>query len=215
LAAIYASLYWMPPLVNFLRDRNLLRLTVGLAFVAAAAAVAIRVRRRRPGWREALTVGAFVPLYAVLLARMERAEEAFHFLEYGAVAALAYGALEERRRAALETVDLRRAAPAAARPGAAPSAKGASDSPAAAAPPSDSPAGRLRPLAPALAAVLATTAAGWLDEGIQAVLPNRYYDHRDVVFNGAAAAAAVAALAARGWARRRDRAAGGCVAEPR
>lgn len=35
-------------------------------------------------------------------------------------------------------------------------------------------------------AALFTVAAGWLDEGIQAVLPNRYYDLRDVGFNALA-----------------------------
>ena len=35
-------------------------------------------------------------------------------------------------------------------------------------------------------AALFTVAAGWLDEGIQALLPNRYYDLRDVGFNALA-----------------------------
>lgn len=44
----------------------------------------------------------------------------------------------------------------------------------------------------ALGACLFTGAAGWVDEGIQAVLPNRYYDLRDVAFNAAAGAMALA-----------------------
>lgn len=34
-----------------------------------------------------------------------------------------------------------------------------------------------------LTAALATLASGWLDEGIQALIPSRYYDLRDVAFN--------------------------------
>lgn len=36
------------------------------------------------------------------------------------------------------------------------------------------------------AAAVFTVAAGWLDEGIQALLPSRYYDLRDVGFNALA-----------------------------
>ena len=51
------------------------------------------------------------------------------------------------------------------------------------------------PLAPAPLAVLLTAAAGWLDEGIQHLVPNRYYDLRDVGFNAFAGALAVALAA--------------------
>ena len=40
---------------------------------------------------------------------------------------------------------------------------------------------------PWLIALILTSGAGWLDEGIQKFLPNRYYDLRDVAFNVAAA----------------------------
>jgi VanZ family protein len=56
-----------------------------------------------------------------------------------------------------------------------------------------------------VAAVLLAGAAGWVDEAIQALLPNRVYDLRDVAFNTLAAAAAIAALALRDAARARDR----------
>ena len=36
---------------------------------------------------------------------------------------------------------------------------------------------------PTILALLLTLAAGWLDEGIQKLLPNRYYDIRDVALN--------------------------------
>jgi hypothetical protein len=37
-------------------------------------------------------------------------------------------------------------------------------------------------------------AAGWIDEGIQAILPDRYYDLRDVFFDAAAGVMALVAL---------------------
>lgn len=52
------------------------------------------------------------------------------------------------------------------------------------------------------AAFGATVAAGWLDEGIQALLPNRYYDIRDVGFNALAGALALAVEGALQRARR-------------
>jgi VanZ family protein len=56
----------------------------------------------------------------------------------------------------------------------------------------------------AVAALGATVAAGWLDEGIQALLPNRYYDIRDVGFNTLAGALALAVEAALDATRRRE-----------
>jgi VanZ family protein len=61
----------------------------------------------------------------------------------------------------------------------------------------------------ALGALLLAVAAGWLDEGIQAILPNRVYDLRDVGFNAGAAALAVGALELRRAVRRRERAPAG------
>lgn len=56
---------------------------------------------------------------------------------------------------------------------------------------------------PALLAIVATTLVGALDEGIQAILPNRVFDPRDMLFNFLAAVMAVTASAALRWARRR------------
>lgn len=50
--------------------------------------------------------------------------------------------------------------------------------------------------AAAVAALLAG-AAGWIDEGIQAAMPNRVYDLRDVGFNALAGALAAFTMAAR------------------
>ena len=55
---------------------------------------------------------------------------------------------------------------------------------------------------PALLAILAASFIGLVDEGIQAFLPTRAYDVRDVLFNVLAALMAVAASAALAWARR-------------
>jgi hypothetical protein len=70
------------------------------------------------------------------------------------------------------------------------------------------------PAAPAVAAILLTAAAGWVDEGIQHLLPNRYYDLRDVAFNASAGALAVGGMAARSWARGRSRAAAALPPSP-
>lgn len=50
-----------------------------------------------------------------------------------------------------------------------------------------------------LFAVLLTLAAGWLDEGIQALLPNRHYDLRDVGFNALAGTMALTAFGFIRW----------------
>jgi hypothetical protein len=55
---------------------------------------------------------------------------------------------------------------------------------------------------PALLAILTTALVGLLDECIQAFLPTRVFDFRDILFNGLAAVMAVAASVALTWARR-------------
>ena len=56
---------------------------------------------------------------------------------------------------------------------------------------------------PAALALVVTVLLGWLDEGIQAVLPNRAYDAFDVVVTALSALMAIAASLATAWARRR------------
>lgn len=53
---------------------------------------------------------------------------------------------------------------------------------------------------PGVLAVLLTGALGWGDEGLQGLLPNRFYDLRDVVLNVVAAALAVSASVSWRWA---------------
>jgi VanZ family protein len=60
---------------------------------------------------------------------------------------------------------------------------------------------------PAFLAALLTGLAGWLDEGIQHLLPNRHYDWIDVGLNLLAAVLAIGALAVLAEARRADRSA--------
>ncbi len=55
--------------------------------------------------------------------------------------------------------------------------------------------------AAALVAILMTTLVGWVDELIQAMIPNRVYDLRDVGFNALAATMAVAASMLMTWVR--------------
>ena len=62
--------------------------------------------------------------------------------------------------------------------------------------------GRQVPL-PAVLAVVATSTLGFLDEGIQFLLPNRVYDPRDLGFNAFAALLAIGASLALGWVRAR------------
>ncbi len=61
--------------------------------------------------------------------------------------------------------------------------------------------------APAILALLISVFFGWLDEGIQSILPNRVYDLRDVAFNAAAAAMVIGArwtlALVRRWVNRR------------
>lgn len=61
--------------------------------------------------------------------------------------------------------------------------------------------GRRVPAAAVIAWVM-TALLGWLDEGIQALLPNRVYDIRDVGFNSFAAFLAIAASLALTWTRK-------------
>ena len=53
--------------------------------------------------------------------------------------------------------------------------------------------------APAVLALVATVAVGWLDEGVQAALPNRVYDNLDVFRNTVAAVVGIVTSVAIGW----------------
>ena len=57
---------------------------------------------------------------------------------------------------------------------------------------------------PGLFAAALAAAAGWGDEIVQGILPNRVYDLRDVVLNALSGALVVVVLAARRWLRERS-----------
>ncbi len=164
--AIYASLAYVRTPTTWLRERNLLRLTVGALFLVAAALILWRVGRRRPGVRELLVLAVFGAVYVYVLQGMRFVEERVHFLEYGLVGGLVYAALRERRANLL-------------RAGGGP---------------------LILTRLPAAAAMAITGLLGWGDEGIQALLPDRYYELRDVGMNVVAGILVVAAMAALRWA---------------
>jgi hypothetical protein len=167
---IYSSAYFVVFLLDALRTRGLLAATIwGVVVVAAAAALAFLVRDRPRPWEVALLAAAG-GAYWLLLRHLQIIQERIHLLEYGLVGGLAYAALLERWPQA--------AAAAAATDAAA----------------DERPRWQRWPAAWAIAIA---GAAGWGDELVQAVLPNRYYDLRDVATNAEAAALLVLVLAAR------------------
>lgn len=170
---IYSSLSIARPLAELLREWNLLRLVVVLAFLAAGSLVLWRLLVTRAGWRVLGITGVMAAGYLLLLTAIPMMpEERLHFLEYGVVAALVYLALRERRAGFAET--------------------GASHS------------DLLARVPPFAAAVVVTGVLGWIDEGIQAILPNRVYDLRDVAFNTVAALLSVASVKLVEWAKMRE-----------
>ena len=57
--------------------------------------------------------------------------------------------------------------------------------------------------APAVLALVATVALGWLDEGLQALIPSRVYDNFDVVRNTVAALIGIGGSVTVGWVNER------------
>ncbi|HYI10341.1 MAG TPA: VanZ family protein [Thermoanaerobaculia bacterium] len=148
LLAIYATLGVVRTATNTLRDAGILRVSVAVAFVLAAA-TALWLIFRNPRNRTRRVVGVLAGVaaaYALVILPMKSPEEKIHFIQYGVVALLAYASIPDIRRRYLS-------------------------------------------------AAVFVAAAGWIDEGIQALLPSRYYDLRDVAFNAAAGLMALAALA--------------------
>lgn len=151
LLAIYSTLAVARRIAETLREANLLRVSVAVAFVSAVATLLVVVRRTPSlrSRRAVLTLVGLAAVYALVVWPMESPEEKLHFLEYGLVAVLAFFSAPERLEGPLRS----------------------------------------------LAAALFTGAAGWVDEGIQALLPTRYYDLRDVGFNALAGVMALCSLA--------------------
>jgi VanZ family protein len=151
LLTIYATLGAVRIVTNFLRDQGVLRVSVLIAFTAAAAAMAWLIFRhpRNRSVRTTLGLLAVAAAYAVVILPMQSPEEKIHFIEYGGVALLAHASAPSRWKATKRFI----------------------------------------------ACALFLAAAGWVDEGIQALLPSRFYDLRDVAFNATAGLMALAALA--------------------
>lgn len=166
---IYAAAYFVQFMLDALRTRGLLAAAVWGTVIVAAAAGAAFVVRERPGRWEVALLFAAAGAYLLFLRRLDIIQERIHLVEYGAVGGLAYAALCERWQSA---------------------AVGAGGTSV----PTDRPRWQQWP---ALWAILIATAAGWGDELVQAVLPNRHYDLRDVATNAEAAALLVLVLAAR------------------
>jgi VanZ family protein len=154
LGAIYTAIFFARRLVDFLRARGEMRVTVLAVFALAGAVVGWRVLRSKPGWKEIVAVLLSGALYVLALSRLERHEERLHFLEYGLFAGFVEAALRERGRRW-----------------------------------------------PGVTAIAITAVAGWIDEGIQAMVPGRIYDLRDVLFNAAAGLLAVLGITLRRLAR--------------
>lgn len=153
LGAIYLGLYPLQFVLDFLRQRNLLRLAIALAFGASAALLVVLGRRSR--WRPGQWLVAGIGTATMCLAalRLDVVQERLHLVEYGLLGLMAWAIVYRR--------DERSARP----PGLA----------------------ALRRIA---LATLAVGCAGWIDEGIQAALPNRVYDLGDVGINAGAGALA-------------------------
>ncbi|MCP4202151.1 MAG: hypothetical protein GY769_09470 [bacterium] len=161
IVSIYATLYFARAPVEFLRERNLLRLTVGAVFVVAALGAVRVVRFRGVGLREGLVFLTFGAAFGGAVLLVDRPEEKLHFLEYGLLGGLLCGACRER------AVRLGRS-----------------------------------PLSAAATALVLAALAGWGDEGIQAILPNRVYDVRDILWNVSGSTIVILAQFAAGTVRR-------------
>ena len=151
LVGIYSTLAVARRISNALRDANLLRVSVAVAFALSLVVLVVFVIRspslRRP--RVVLSLLGLAGVYALVVWPMDSPEEKLHFLEYGVVAVLAFFAAPVKWVGGSRYVF----------------------------------------------AALFTGAAGWLDEGIQALLPSRYYDLRDVGFNALAGGMALVSVA--------------------
>ncbi len=139
LLSIYASLPFVRPIATFLRERNLLRLTLGFIFLIIVF-IAFRWLYQRYRSIDVLSVLCIIMIllaYGISIVSIPLPEERFHFIQYGVLVFLVFQALRLS----------------------------------------------VNPPLVYLLAFLLTSLAGWGDEGIQYLLPDRYYELKDVGLN--------------------------------
>lgn len=165
---IYATLYIARPICAFLRG-NIPFFDIAaniLLAIAVIVALAITYKTKKTGYIKRnstyflLIVAIFI--YAVIIWKVRLAEEKIHFLEYGLLSFLIYRAFLDGS----EKYKSRQGTPRSLKSGLASflmDIKGA----------------RVYIFAFILVFIL-----GWIDEIIQYILPNRFYDIRDVIMNG-------------------------------
>jgi VanZ family protein len=99
-AAILASLYPLQFLLDFLRARNLLRISIAALFAAVALLAVVHLRRQRATRGQWLVLALAASVYAAFASSLDVPQERLHLVQYGALALLLEAALVERRRAA-------------------------------------------------------------------------------------------------------------------
>ena len=99
-AALFASLYPLQFVLDALRERNLLRLSVGAVFLVASGAVLGWMWHRRARAAEWGVLALSAILFAAVALSLDVAQERLHLVEYGGLALLLRAAFAERRRAA-------------------------------------------------------------------------------------------------------------------
>jgi hypothetical protein len=92
-ALLLAALYPLQFVLDALRARNLLRLTIAGLFLVCAVAVLLALARRRAPLRTFLVVALAGAIYAGIALAMEVPQERLHLVEYGALALLARAAI--------------------------------------------------------------------------------------------------------------------------
>lgn len=97
-AALFLALYPLQFALDFLRARNLLRLTVAAVFCGGATAVLWWARRSALTLRGWGILGAAALVYGAIAAWLDVPQERLHLVEYGGLALLLREALAERSR---------------------------------------------------------------------------------------------------------------------
>jgi VanZ family protein len=136
---IYATLYSVRPVCNFLKNTTPFALLVNILMFSLLIVIMMSLLMKRIVTRPSSYIFLFMTVAAYIYGflTIQFPEEKIHFIEYGILAWLIIQAVE---------LDVRR------------------------------PAAHVY-------AFLLTAIFGWMDEGIQHLLPNRYYQFDDVILN--------------------------------